>query len=57
MLAAAVPDAGQWNRHFVLLPAPGLDVAFQSRCMHFAELDYRFYTEGPLLGFHSVKGA
>jgi len=37
-----MPDAGQWDRHFVLVPTLGLDVAFQSCCRHFAELDYRF---------------
>lgn len=42
MLPALTPDSGRWNRHFVLLPTLGLDVAFQSCCMHFAELDYHF---------------
>lgn len=37
-----MPGAGRWNRHFMLLRTPGLDVAFQSCRMHFAEPDYRF---------------
>lgn len=42
VLPAPMPAAGQWNRHFMLLSALGLVVAFRTCYMHFAELGYCF---------------